>query len=141
MGVSSEHCVEFNRPDAGTFPFSAYHDFKVERFSTKEETIDGHVCKIENVTLTAKDDSARVIKMKLWEAGDLEGFPIRIDVAVGPQKVTSTYANVSLKTPDPKLFVHPSKCTPGAQPGQKGTTKIDHSAPKNDSPSSQKAPQ
>ena len=34
-GVSGEHCVEFNRPDAGTFPFSAYHDFKVERFSTR----------------------------------------------------------------------------------------------------------
>ena len=92
----------------------------MKRFPTKEkETIDGHLCKIENVTLTDEDDSSMVVKMKLWEAEDLEGFPVRIEVQAGPQKFTSTYANVSLKTPDPKLFQHPTKCEPGAQPAPK----------------------
>jgi outer membrane lipoprotein-sorting protein len=138
-GVSGEHCVEFERPDAGTFPFSAYRDFKVERFPTKgEETIDGHVCKIENVTLTPKDGRPLVVKMKLWKAEDLDDFPVRIDVEAGPQKFTSTYANVSLKAPDPKLFEHPKKCSAGAQPGQNGTTKIDHPGPKKDASSAEK---
>lgn len=136
-GVTGDRCVEFDRPDAGTFPFSAYHDYKVERFPAKEEeTVDGHVCKIENVTLTPGDDDRPiVVKMKLWEAEDLDGFPVRIDVEAGAQKFTSRYTNVSLKTPDPKLFQHPLKCAPGVQSAPKGTTKIDHSAPKKDSPS------
>ena len=137
-GISGARCVAFERPDAGTFPFSAYQDFKVERLPTKEEeTVDGHVCKIENVTLTPEDEGPMVVKMKLWEAEDLDGFPVRIEVEAGPQKFTSTYTNVSLKTPQPKLFQHPLECAPGAQPAQKRTTKIDHSAPKKDSPSTQ----
>ena len=124
-GVTGNKCVEFSRPDAGTFPFSAYHDFKVERSATQEEEmIDGHACKIENVTFTPADGRPLVVKMKLWEAKDLEGFPVRIDVEAGNQKFSSTYTNVSLGAPDPGLFKHPVKCTPGAQPGQSGTAKI-----------------
>ena len=135
-GVSGERCMEFDRPDAGTFPFSAYQDYKIERFATQDkETVDGHVCKIENVTLTPdEDESPTVVKMKLWEAQDLDGFPVKIEVDAGPQKFTSTYTNVSLKAPEPKLFEHPAKCAVSAQPGQAGTAKSDDSAPKKDPP-------
>ncbi len=125
-GVAGDKCMEFSRPDAGTFPYSAYHDFKAESStSTEEDTIDGHVCQIENVTLTPTDGRPLVVKMKLWKAKDLDGFPIRIDVDSGRDKFSSTYTDVSLATPDAKLFQHPAKCTPGAQPGQKDTLKID----------------
>ncbi|MGA3087720.1 MAG: hypothetical protein ABSD75_03855 [Terriglobales bacterium] len=127
--IGASRCVEFTRPDAGTYPFSAYHDFKVERAASQEqETVDGHVCRIETLTLTPKDDRPIVARMKLWEAEDLDGFPIRIDVEEGGQTFTSRYTNVSLEAPDPKLFEHPAKCTPGLQPGQKGVLKLDKSA-------------
>lgn len=115
-GVAGKQCIEFTRPDAGTFPFSAYHDFKAGRSpTTEEETVDGHVCKIENVTFTPRDDRPLVVKMKLWEAKDLDGFPIRIDVdAGGFGKFSSTYTNVNLRPPDPKLFQHPANCIPGS---------------------------
>ena len=35
--VGANRCVEFSRPDAGSYPFSAYHDFNVER-TTPERT-------------------------------------------------------------------------------------------------------
>ena len=127
--VGANRCVEFARPDAGTYPFSAYHDFKVERTATQEEeTVDGHVCKIETLTLTPRDDRPIVAKMKLWEAKDLDGFPIRIDVEEGGQTYTSRYTNVSLSAPDPKLFQHPARCTAGLQLGQKGVVKLDKPA-------------
>ncbi|MGB9198352.1 MAG: hypothetical protein WCB53_15630 [Terriglobales bacterium] len=124
--VGATRCVEFSRPYAGTYPFSAYQDFNAERTTLpEEETIDGHVCKIEVVTLTPKDDRPITAKMKLWEANDLEGFPIKIQVEDSGQTFTSTYTNVSLTAPDPKLFQHPTKCTPGLQPGQQGVIKLD----------------
>lgn len=129
--VGANRCVEFNRPDAGSYPYSAYHDFKVERTATQEEeTIDGHVCKIEILTLTPRDDRPIVATMKLWKAKDLDGFPIRIDVEDGGQTYTSTYTNVSLSAPDPKLFQHPVKCTAGLRPGQKGVVSLDKPAAK-----------
>lgn len=142
-GVAGDRCVMFDRPDAGTFPFSAYHDFKAERSQAQEEeTVDGHVCKIENVTLTPTDGRPLVVKMKLSEAKDLDGFPIRIDVDAGSfGKFTSSYTNVSLEAPDPKLFQHPVKCTPGPQVGQKDNVKVVAPAPKKDSQPSQKPQQ
>ena len=131
-GVTGKQCMEFSRPDAGTFPFSAYHDFRAERSPTnEEETVDGHVCKIENVTFTPRDDQPVVVKVKLWEAKDLNGFPIRIDVDSGPfGKTTSAYTTVSLEAPDPKLFQHPAKCTPDMPPPKQGRAKILPPAPK-----------
>lgn len=129
--VGTNRCVVFSRPDAGSYPFSAYHDFKVDRNSTQEEqTIDGHVCKIEILSLTPRDDRPIVAKMKLWKAKDLDGFPIRIEVEDGGQTYTSTYTNVSLSTPDPKLFQHPAKCVVGPQPGQQGVVRVDRPAGK-----------
>ena len=123
--VGANRCVKFLRPDAGSYPFTAYHNFKVERTHVAEkETVDGHVCKIEILTLTPRDDRPIVATMKMWEADDLEGFPIRIEVSEGGQTLTSTYTNVSLKAPDPQLFKHPAKCGAGLQLGQQGVVKL-----------------
>jgi hypothetical protein len=130
-GVDPHACVQIALPDAGTFPFSAYRDFKVERALTAEkETVDGHLCAIENVTFLPPDSRPLVVKMKLWEAEDLDRFPVKIEVeptdpAGRPiEKVTLTYSNVSLRPPDEGLFQHPPNCTMGAQPGSKGTLNL-----------------
>jgi hypothetical protein len=127
--VGARRCVKFDRPDAGSYPYSAYHDFKVERTTTEmKENIDGHPCKLEILTLTATDGRPIVAQMKLWEAQDLDGFPVRIDVEEGGHTFTSTYTNVSFEEPDPKLFEHPTRCTQGLQLGQKGIVKLDKPA-------------
>jgi hypothetical protein len=138
--VAPNRCAQIPMPDAGSYPFSAFHDFKAARSLTGEkETVDGHVCRIENVTFTPNDERPIIIKMKLWEAEDLEGFPIKIDVdAGGGRKFNLTYTDVSLKAPDPKLFQHPAKCEQGPQPGQKGTIKLAPPPPKAGPKASQK---
>jgi len=132
--VTGDSCAKFDRPDAGTFPFSAYHDFKVERVVTKEkeeETVDGHVCKIENLNFIPPDERPLVVKMKLWEAEDLSGFPIKIEIHANDEEIISTYTDVSLAAPDPKLFRHPAKCSVTQNfPGQKGKDGVKHAAPK-----------
>jgi hypothetical protein len=123
--VQPDRCTQFSSPDAATYPFSAYHGYKVERSLTGEnETVDGHACKIENVIYTQKDGGPFVIKMKLWEAEDLKDFPIKIEVEVnGRQLRPLHYSDVRFDPPDPKLFHHPAKCTAGVNPGQTGTVK------------------
>ena len=111
--VHPNSCQQYVKPDAGSYPFSAYYDFKVARALTEDqEIVDGHPCKIENVTFTRGDDDPIVIKMKLWEAEDLQGFPIKNEVSVvsNGNKFTFSYTDVSLKPPDPALFKSPAKC-------------------------------
>jgi len=111
--VHPGNCRQFPQPDAGSYPFSAYHDFKVVRAPTEDkEIVDGHSCKTENVTFTPRDDRPILIQMKLWEAEDLQGFPVKAEVNVvsNGNKFTLNYTNVSLKPPDPALFKSPAKC-------------------------------
>lgn len=127
-GVQNNDCSEFAMPDAGAYPFSAYHDFKIERAMTdQKETVDGHSCKIEDVTFTDPNVTSVVIKMKLWEAEDLEGFPIKIEAESNGRKMSIAYKDVSLKPPDAKLFRRPARCVVGPQPGQKNTVPLDSS--------------
>jgi outer membrane lipoprotein-sorting protein len=125
--VYSDRCRTIGFPDAGSYPFSAYHGFKVERALTEEkETLDGHSSGIENVTLTStsKDKELITIKMKLWEAADLKGFPVKVEVEVGrDHKITVNYTNVSLTHPDPVLFKSPAGCPGGASQGWKGAAR------------------
>jgi hypothetical protein len=113
LGINGGKCVKLAIPDAGSYPFSAYHDFNVQRSLTQQrETVDGHVCTIENVTFKPKDERPIVIQMKLWEAEDLKGFPVKIEVDTGhDRKFTVNYSNVSLTPPDPALFKSPARCT------------------------------
>jgi hypothetical protein len=111
--VHPDSCQQYPKPDVGSYPFSAYYDFKVVHAPTEEkETVDGHSCKIENVTFTRGDEDPIIIKMKLWEAEDLQGFPIKGEVFVvsNGNKFTFDYTDVSLKPPEPALFKSPAKC-------------------------------
>lgn len=119
-GVDGNHCLEFPNPDAGSFPFSAFQDFKANRVKTgEEEMVEGHACKIEEITLTPTEGIPLDVHMKLWEAEDLGGFPMRIEIERAGQKVTSSYRSVSLEPPDPKRFWHPAKCVSAGGLGER----------------------
>ncbi len=86
----------------------ASKDTKVERSAAGSETLDGHPCKIENITVT--ETGKEPLKYKVWEAEDLKGFPVKMvmDTARGP--VTTEYKDVSLAKPDDSLFTKPENC-------------------------------
>lgn len=115
--VTPKQCSKLAMPDGASYPFSAYDDsFNVERIPIDgKETIDGHACKLEQVIFKPSDGRPIVIKMKIWKADDLDGFPIQVEVeANASPKFTIRYTNVSLQPPDPKLFKRPPDCIEGA---------------------------
>jgi len=110
-GVSEAPCMHESRPYFRASPFAAVRpDSKVERVDAGKETLDGHSCRIEDVAVTSALPGASPVKMRFWEADDLQGFPIRIDIARGPGHATIRYKNVVLGPQDPTLFIHPKSC-------------------------------
>ncbi len=111
-GVSPKACLHDNHSAYRVFPFDVGgHDRKVERVSSGKETIDGHSCVIEDVSVTATGPRPRTLKLRFWEAEDLQGFPIKVQVisSFGHDKIIR-YKDVSLALPDAALFKHPTKC-------------------------------
>lgn len=86
---------------------------QVQRQEIGTATVDGHPTKIEQVTVTPAHGTAAT--MKVWAATDLDGFPLRIEMANG---AVITYTDVSLATPDDALFAQPDNCM--TMPGMPG---------------------
>lgn len=126
-----KECGRMTLMDMSSYPFFAYSatDFNVERSATAEkETIDGHSCRVQDYTVTSKE-GGQPIKVKLWEAEDLDGFPIRMQIEPAAKaKFVLNYTDVNLKPPDPKLFHLPAMCRVGVQ--GKGKKKATGTAPK-----------
>ena len=131
-------CSKFGVADGGDFPFYGLKDFKVQRMPAESpaettEVVDGHSCKIENLTfVNSKVNPPATWEMTLSEAEDLNGFPIKIKLhnPMTDRRFEIDYTNVSLDKPDAKLFVHPDKCADNAQTIKKGTTAPSTAAPK-----------
>jgi hypothetical protein len=75
----------------------------------------------ENLTVTPSG-GGQPTKMKVWEAQDLQGFPVKVEVQSSRGPVTVEYKDVNLSAPDASLFVHPENCRqmpgmPGQMPG------------------------
>jgi hypothetical protein len=93
-------------------PFAQAPDATVERSSVGTDTVDGHACKVENLTVTPHTGprAGQSTQMKVWEAQDLHGFPIKIEMQTSHGPMTIEYKDVSLAEPDPSLFTHPENC-------------------------------
>jgi hypothetical protein len=89
-------------------PFAQARSATIERSPAGTETVDGHVCKVENLTVTPHDGQPS--KMKVWEAQDLKNFPIKIEMQTSRGPVTMQYKDVSFSDPDASLFSHPDNC-------------------------------
>jgi len=126
--VLPTRCVQDARPSVNTFPFTAVRPgHKVERQFMGSEVVEGHNCQIEDITITS--ERGLPLKLRFWEAFDLNGFPIKLEVhRMTGSPVTIRYKDVKIGRPDPALFQHPSNCKLSQQPGVKGAVKL--SAPK-----------
>jgi hypothetical protein len=84
--------------------------YKAETVARGKETVDGHLCQVEDVTITGPD-LQKPLKLKLWEAEDLKGFPIKIEsVHSNGHNKTIRYSNVVVGPQDRTLFFHPKSC-------------------------------
>jgi hypothetical protein len=112
--VMGGRCMQMTSPPPQSNPFATAGDAKIERSPAGTETVDGHTCKIENVTVTPKD--GKPTKMKMWEAQDLKGFPVKIEMQTERGAVTVLYKDVSFAAPEAALFQHPSDCVQMTMP-------------------------
>ncbi len=111
-GVSPKGCLHDTHPAFRVFPFDVSSPTrKVERAPSGKETVDGHSCNIEDVTVTSTGPAAHSLKMRFWEAEDLQEFPVKIEVlsSFGHNK-TIRYKDVVLAPPEAALFKHPANC-------------------------------
>ena len=125
-GISTGTCMRDTHPFFRSSPFAASRPGAiVTRAPLGKETVDGHSCQVEEVSITAPARGAPPLKMKFWEAEDLQGFPVKIEyLRPGGNDIIVRYKNVVLGPQDPTLFIHPKSCValgkkPAPQPSQK----------------------
>jgi hypothetical protein len=120
-------------------PFPAARpDSSVERVISGKETLDGHSCQIEDITVSSPKTGSR-LKMRFWEAEDLQGFPIKIEfLRPGGRDAIIRYKNVVLGPQDPTLFIHPKSCQSAPQRAGPKTPKAPAAAKKPPASGSQK---
>jgi len=110
-------CLSEEMDKAATLrsPIQDLSGVKVERTDAGTEVVDGHSCKVWSVTVTAADGAAG--RGRVWEAQDLDGFPIKVEWRTG-QRLTAVYREIVLATPDAALFEPPAHCIPIEKAGQ-----------------------
>jgi hypothetical protein len=122
-GLSSMGCASMKEPYLRSFPFMlSGHSHKVERVGAGKETVDGHVCHVEEVTYSG--GIPQPWKLKFWEAEDLHGFPIKVQAQAGSNGTSSIiqFKDVVLGPQDPTLFIFPKDCAELPEPGEKEPT-------------------
>jgi hypothetical protein len=84
-------------------------DFKSETEKLGTETVDGHDCVKNKVTMTDKDGNKHV--STVWNATDLKNFPVKIVTAEQGNNATMLFKNVSFAKPAASAFEPPTGFT------------------------------
>jgi len=84
-------------------------DYKSEISELGKETVDGHDCVKNKVTLTDKDGNKT--ESTVWNATDLKNFPVKIVTGDPAHPATMMFKNVSFTKPDASLFDAPKGLT------------------------------
>jgi len=84
-------------------------NFKIDKAPLGQETIDGHPCVKNRVTMT--DEQGQNLEFIVWSAGDLKDFPLQAQVNDAGANVVILYKNVQFARPDAKQFDAPAGYT------------------------------
>jgi len=76
--------------------------------SLGEETLNGHKCKKNKLTIT---EGGKTQELLTWNATDMKDFPVRIIYTDASNKVQLDYTDVKLEKPAAKLFEAPAGYT------------------------------
>jgi hypothetical protein len=122
-GFASTGCIDFDYPYSRSFPFMlSGSDKKYEITPTGKETVDGHVTRVDDVTISSPNLKQPFL-IRIWRAEDLQGFPIKIENRrPGARKWSIHYSDVVLGAPDLSLFIIPSKCENYGLPDKGGNS-------------------
>jgi len=120
-GISASPCVYSKHAYFRTTPFPANKPgTKIERIPVGKETVDGHPSQVEDIAITPSQRGVTPMKLRVWLAEDLQGFPVQVKFLYPNGKyATVRYKNVVLGPQDPTLFVHPKSCEPLDEPRKK----------------------
>jgi hypothetical protein len=115
-GISTGPCMHDSHPYFRVSPFPAARPGStIERVVAGKEMLDGHSCQIEDITVSSPKTGSH-LKMRFWEAEDLQGFPIKIEfLRPGGRSSIIHYKNVVLGPQDRTLFIHPKSCQSAPQ--------------------------
>jgi hypothetical protein len=106
-GIAKRGCLHYKNAFLRSFPFVLTGpEYKFESTAVKKETVDGHECHVEDL-IVSSPKLHDPIKLRLWEAEDLRGFPIKVETGV--HRIIQ-YTNVVLGPQDPTLFIFPDDC-------------------------------
>lgn len=84
-------------------------DYKIETSNLGKETVDGHDCVKNKVTVTDKEGGKH--ESTVWNASDLKDFPVKIESTEEGRVATMRFKNVSFDKPGASLFEAPSGLT------------------------------
>lgn len=101
-GLKAYAAQPFKDPEA-TRPES---DYKAEITELGKETIGGQACIKNKVVVTDNED--RKHEFTVWNATELDSFPVQIETSQGGTKVTWLFRDVKLGKPAATLFDPPS---------------------------------
>ena len=99
--------IPMNKAHIVHSPLQQDPGIKMEKKPVGTEVFEGHSCTVEDVVLSSPD--GHELHVKVWEANDLKGFPVKIEALGAP---TYIFRDVVLDTPDPALFQPPARCLP-----------------------------
>jgi hypothetical protein len=85
---------------------SAKSALKLDKTPLGKETIDGHACQKNKITMT--DASGTKTEATTWNATDLQDFPIQIQTVDKGNTVVIKFKDVKFNKPDAKLFEAPT---------------------------------
>src|SRR6185436_1129905 len=80
--------------------------WKIDTKELGKETVDGHPCIKNKVTMT--EDGGQKYEMTTWNAEDLKKFPIKSEMQQNGMNIVTTYKNIKIGAPDAKLFEAPA---------------------------------
>jgi hypothetical protein len=108
----SNHCVVMKPEQAKMLPspLELLQGLELKREDAGTEVVEGHPCKVENVTIKRPD--GKTIESKVWQAQDLQGIPVKIESHIDDITLAAVYRDVRVARPDQALFTIPEKCTP-----------------------------
>ncbi len=85
------------------------NDFKMETTELGKETVDGHPCVKNKVVMT--DPEGNQHESTVWNATDLNNFPVKIEQNGEGHQVTMMFKDIKLSKPDASLFTPPTGFT------------------------------
>lgn len=115
---NSHQCVVMKPEQAKMLPspLELLQGPQVKRTKLGTETVDGHLCNVEDLIVKRADGST--VESKVWEAQDLDGIPVKIESHLGEITLSAEYRDIVVRTQDRELFTAPKICTPFEKMGQ-----------------------